>query len=460
MKVFKSSLLPRLILAFWVVSLAGIVIVSLLAGRASQLEFNRFANDTRYQGVVDKLGGYYQKTGSFSGAGYILEEAQNSGSGSKREFIVVDPDGNILLSLAQHIPPGLPSPDFIRFGFPIENNGHVIGYLIPMRPPRSPLDSGTENLQRINLNLVIGAIVALLIALIFGWLLARNIMRPLRDLNHVTQAIAHGDLEKTVRINSRDEIGALADSFNSMIGSLKRSRDLRREMTADIAHELRNPLSIILGHSEAISEGVLPATPETLEIIYDEAKHLSRLVEDLRTLSLSESGELHLERSPVKPEELLEHSSAAYAIRAAEKGITIRIDPGTEPLPLIDVDFERMNQVMSNLVDNALKHTASGGLIVLSAKHLEVEKKDRKIKIEMIELAVEDNGNGIQPADLPHIFDRFYRGSKTSPRIQDGSGLGLAISRALIELHGGSINAESEIGKGTRISIHLPMVIQ
>ena len=443
MAQLKRSLLLKLILAFWAVSLLGIVFMALLAGRVSQLEFTRFIRESRYQGLTDKLSAYYAQKGNFSGADYLLEEAKAAQTNDAREFLVVDTQGNILLSLTQHIPP--PSPDFVRFGYPIESNKTVVAYLLPMRPPRSPAENAVDNMKRLNQNLFIGLLAALLVALVFGWFVARTIIRPLRNLNEITRSIAQGDLEKTVSINSNDEIGTLANSFNQMIGSLRRSRDLRRQMTADIAHELRNPLSIIMGNAEALSEGVLPATPQTLDIIYDEAKHLSRLVDDLRTLSLSESGELHLQRSQATPGELLERCVTAYAIRAREHELTLRTEVA-DGLPQVDVDVERIQQVLANLVDNALKHTPQGGSIQLSAALL---------SNGVVELSVEDSGSGIAPEDLPFIFERFYRGVHKSGRILDGSGLGLAISRALVELHGGRITASSQVGKGTRIGIQL-----
>jgi two-component system, OmpR family, sensor histidine kinase BaeS len=217
-------------------------------------------------------------------------------------------------------------------------------------------------------------------------------------------------------------------------------------MTADIAHELRNPLSIILGHTEAMSEGVLPATAETLDIIYDEAKHLSRLVDDLRTLSLSESGELSLQRSLVNPVEILERSASANAVRAAEKGVTLQVEAAPD-LPSVNVDVERIGQVLANLLDNSLKHTPSGSSIRLSAV----------AAIDAVEISVQDSGSGIPPEDLPYVFDRFYRGKQTSGRVKDGSGLGLAISRALVELHQGQICVESGVGQGTTITVRLPV---
>ncbi|MCX6064300.1 MAG: ATP-binding protein [Chloroflexi bacterium] len=448
MMTIRRSILLKLILAFWVMSVSGIVIIALLAGRISSREFNRFANEAQYKDLIDNLVKYYGDNGNFTGAGALLETAsQKAQSGQAKEYLVIDQAGNILLSLVKRLPPGTPSPDLINLGFPITVGNKTVAYLIPMRPPKNMTEVAAENIHRINSSLLFGGIAVTVLALLFGWLMARNIIRPLRELNSATQSIAQGDLEKQVVISTRDEIGALAESFNAMTVSLKRSRDLRRQMTADIAHELRNPLSIILGHTEAMSEGVLPATPETLDIIYDEAKHLSRLVDDLRTISLSESGELSLQRSPVNPVAILERSASAYAVRAAEKGVTIRLEPVPD-LPLINVDVERIGQVLANLLDNSLKHTPSGGSIRLSANSSD----------NMVRLSIQDDGSGIPPADLPYVFDRFYRGKQTSSRVKDGSGLGLAISKALVELHQGQISVTSELGQGTTITIALPVL--
>jgi signal transduction histidine kinase len=443
----NRSILLKLILLFWAVSISGIVIIALLAGRVSSQEFNRFANEAEYRDLIDNLARYYGEHGNFSGAGYLLDEAQQKAqNGQAREFLVIDPKGNILLSLVERLPPGRPSPDLINFGFPITVKNDVVARLIPMRPPRSFSDIVGQNIQRINTALFLGVLAVTVLSLLFGWLMARNILHPLRELNAATQSIAQGDLEKQVTISTRDEIGELANSFNVMTASLKRSRDLRRQMTADIAHELRNPLSIILGNAEALSEGVLPANPQTLDIIYDEAKHLSRLVDDLRTLSLSESGELFLQKSLVNPAEIVERSASAYSMRAAEKGVVIQVETATD-LPSVNVDVERINQVLSNLLDNSLRHTPSGGSIRLSAA----------AAANGVDISVSDTGSGISPEDLPYVFDRFYRGKQAGNRIKEGSGLGLAISRALVELHQGQVSIQSEIGKGTTITIHLPV---
>jgi two-component system, OmpR family, sensor histidine kinase BaeS len=447
MPALNRSLLFKLSLAFWLVSISGIVIIALLAGRVSQQEFNRFVNEAQYQGLIDSLAKFYAEHQDFTGADYLLEAAQQKAqNGQAHEFIVVDPDGNVLLALVQRQAFVRPYPELINIGFPITVGSEVVARLIPIRPPRSPADTAVENLHRIYNNIFIGAVFATLFALLLGWVMARNIIRPLRELNTATEAIAQGDLEKQVAVSSRDEIGHLGQSFNTMTASLKRSRDLRRQMVADIAHELRNPLSIILGHAEALSEGVLPADPETLDIIYDETKHLSRLVDDLRTLSLSEAGELLLQRSPTAPKDILDRCAAAYAARAADKAVTLQSTCAVD-LPKVTVDTERIVQVIFNLLDNSLKHTPAGGSIWISAA----------AAAGAVEITVQDTGSGIPAEDQPFVFDRFYRGKQSTGRIQDGSGLGLAISRALIELHGGKISVSSAPGQGTTMTFSLPL---
>jgi signal transduction histidine kinase len=244
-------------------------------------------------------------------------------------------------------------------------------------------------------------------------------------------------------------LGELAASFNQMSADLTQSQELRRQMTADIAHELRTPLTVVLGHTEALSDGELPPDPETFEIIFDETKRLNRLVEDLRTLSLSDAGELHLNRSEIPPGDLLERAVAARKPEAKAKEIDLQIDI-TGGLPAVDVDADRMIQVLVNLLDNALRYTPAGGWINLSAKRFQ----------EGVAISVQDSGPGISPEDLEHLFERFYRGDKSRQREEGGSGLGLAIAKSLVESQGGNIKVESQPGEGARFIVELPVAIE
>ncbi|MBK5108223.1 MAG: HAMP domain-containing protein, partial [Anaerolineales bacterium] len=308
--------------------------------------------------------------------------------------------------------------------------------------PRVPLNA---QIRRLYSSLVLASVGAVLVSILLGVLLARTLTRSLRELTTATQKVARGDLEQQVPVRSKDELGELAASFNQMSSDLAKSRDLRRQMTADIAHELRTPLTVVLGHTEALSEGQLPPDPETFEIIYDETKRLNRLVEDLRTLSLSDAGELHLNQQRISPKELLERAAAARKQEAIVNQVQLQIEAG-ESLLEIFVDADRMKQVLVNLLDNALRYTPTGGEIKLAARSAEAG----------VEIMVKDTGPGIPQEDLDHLFERFYRGDKSRQREEGGSGLGLAIAKSLVEVQGGQIRVESKPGEGAAFIISLP----
>jgi signal transduction histidine kinase len=259
--------------------------------------------------------------------------------------------------------------------------------------------------------------------------------------------MARGELEQQVPVRAQDELGNLAASFNQMSLDLARANQSRRQMTADIAHDLRNPLTVVGGYIESLRDGVLKPSPERFATMAAEVEHLKHLVEDLRTLSLADAGELVIHCQPVPPRELMERLAKAYQPQAAQQKINLRLEAGTD-LPQIRIDPERMEQVLGNLVANALRYTPAGGQIRLTA----AEEQGG------IVLSVQDNGSGILPDVLPHIFERSYRGDPS--RSGDESGLGLAIARSIVELHGGRITAQSAgAGLGSRFSIMLPIDI-
>jgi signal transduction histidine kinase len=227
---------------------------------------------------------------------------------------------------------------------------------------------------------------------------------------------------------------------------LSQARQQRRQLTADIAHDLRTPLSLILGHAEAMRDGVLPADPETLAIVHDEAGRLARLVEDLRLLSLSEAGELPLNLSATDPQQMLLRATAVYQQAAEQQQISLTIEAAPD-LPPVRADGDRLAQVWDNLLANSLRHTPPGGQIRLRALAGEGE----------VIFQVADTGPGIEPAALPHIFERFYRADGARRREDGGSGLGLAIARSIVVAHNGRIWAESELGQGTTIYVALPV---
>lgn len=439
------SLVFKLVLAFFAVSLIGIAFMAVLAGRVTAREFGTFLNSQNQESIVAQLGEHYRHSGGWGGVENIFPGRNIPPSiGTARSFALVNPQGFVLIPtsrypLGQHL-----SANELEQGVLVLVDDQVVGILIPSPAKFSLSRFRAQTLKRINNALFLGVLGATGTSLVLGVILARTLTHTLRELKDATKAVARGDLTHRVPIRTQDELGELADSFNQMSDELVRSRDLRRQMTADIAHELRTPLSVILGHAEAMNEGVLEPSPETMDIIHDEAKTLSRLVEDLRTLSLSEAGELLLACRLVAPGELLARVATAYQPEAKQKNIDLHVETGDD-LPDINIDPDRMIQVLGNLLDNALRYTPEGGQIKLSARYAG----------EGVELSVQDSGPGIAPEELSHIFDRFFRGDKSRQRDEGGSGLGLAIAKSIVERHNGCIWAESDLGEGVTMVIRL-----
>jgi signal transduction histidine kinase len=235
----------------------------------------------------------------------------------------------------------------------------------------------------------------------------------------------------------------LAESFNQMSAELAHSTELRRRMTADIAHDLRSPLSVILGYTEALSDGKLEPTSEILRVMHTEARHLNHLIDDLKTLSLADAGELPLVLQNVSPGDLLQRAADSQRVLASQKGIHLETHLPAG-LPEIRVDVERMAQVLGNLTNNSLRYTPAGGKITLSAR----------AEAGRVHLAVSDTGAGISPEDLPFVFERSFRGDKARQQVEGSeSGLGLAIAKSLVEAQGGVISVTSQEGKGTTFTI-------
>jgi signal transduction histidine kinase len=330
-------------------------------------------------------------------------------------------------------------------GVPISEDGKVIGVLVPIAMPFEGKPREVEFIERTNLTLIYGALIGSVIALLLGVFLSRTLTRPIRELTRATQAVSEGDLSQQVPIRSKDELGELAQAFNRMSSELLRSVNARKQMTADIAHELRTPLSLILGHAEAVHDGVLPPTRENFEIIREEATRLEHLVNDLRILSLADAGELSMSLQTLEPQRIIHEVASLYQHQAQQKNISLEVDIAPH-LPTIEVDPGRMTQVLTNILDNALRHTPEGGQIVLAAK----------VSEGRVELSVQDSGPGLKEADLARIFERFYRADPSRQRDDGGSGLGLAIAKSIVQAHGGQLSAESEAGTGLRVIITLP----
>jgi signal transduction histidine kinase len=299
--------------------------------------------------------------------------------------------------------------------------------------------------------------IAVVLALALRWVgtrAARRITSPLSEVMKAADALAEGDLAARVPVGGNGEFRDFILSFNRMAQALETANRHRRELLADVAHELRTPLTIIQGNLEGLRDGVYEATPEHLDLVLDETHKFSRLVDDLRLLTLVEAGQLPLDAQTLDVPQLLADVRDAFDCQASEGGIALTVDT-KDTLPPLYADPQRLGQVLGNLVANALRHTPPGGEVSLGAAAV----APGAAAPTGLLLWVADNGEGIPAEDLPRIFDRFWRGDPARSHGQGaGSGLGLAIAKGLVEANGGRIWAESQIEEGTTVSCLFPVM--
>jgi two-component system sensor histidine kinase BaeS len=293
-------------------------------------------------------------------------------------------------------------------------------------------------------------IAAVLLVLVGFVLVVRSLFRgvrwtaaPVGDLIEASGRVESGELDVQVPERGMREVRALTRAFNAMSARLSATERERRRLLAEVSHELRTPLTVIQGNVEAMIDGVYPADREHLERIQSETRQLERLIEDLRTLSLAETGQLPLQREPTDVDALARDVATAFEPEFIAAGVDLVIDVPTD-LPEIEVDARRIRQVISNLVANALRHTPKGGRVTVSASATDATG---------IELTVADTGVGMSPDSVEHAFERFWRSGESA-----GAGLGLAIVKDLVEAHGGTVSIESQQGHGTMVTIRLATV--
>lgn len=452
------SLTQKLTLAFLFIGLIGAALVAIFVSVRTQREFDQFVVDRYQQDIVDQLAEYYETNGSWAGlSGINLQLTRPNDDKSPPKYsrapvALVDAANVVVLESHDYRLGQRLNRTQLHNALPVKVDGELVGQvLIDTRDgvdQRDQISPEQDFLGRVNQAILYSALGATVLALILGVLLARAISRPVKELTEATHRVADGELGLQVPVRTRDELGDLTNSFNRMSADLATANQLRRQMTADIAHELRTPLSVILGYTEALVDGKLPGKPAIYEAMYGEAKLLNHLIDDLRTLSLADAGELSLNRGLVFPNEIVERTAASHAALAAQRGISLQTNIAPN-LPLIQVDRERMAQVLANLVTNALRYTPEGGAVTLSAQQAG----------DQVQLQVSDTGPGIAADHSPFVFQRFYR-ADASRSANGESGLGLAIAKSLIEAHGGTIRVDSIVGRGATFTIMLPVAAE
>jgi signal transduction histidine kinase len=485
----RNSLIFKLMGAFLLVVALGAIIIFWLTSRATQNAFNLYA--TRNGQALAKrlspiLAEYYSTNMSWQGVDTFLQsqlssiaatitpgngkgqgqgfgQGQDAGTGRQagiwgalgQRMILANGQGIVVSDTAGELSGQSLTITQLENGATVMVNDTQVGTILV-----TPNDFASSNtpagqfLTSVNKSIILSVVFASVIALLLGAILFFEITAPLRQLNKAASAIAQGDLSQRVTIRSHDELGELSQTFNQMAESLDRNETQRQHLMADIAHELRTPITVIQANLEAMLDEVLPLDVEQVAALHDETLLLSRLVGDLRLLSQAEAGVLKLERQETEIGSLIQRVMEKIKVQAQQNGITMEIEI-QDNLPRIWIDADRITQVLNNLIGNALRYTPRDGKIIVSATKFPDSEGN-------IQICVTDTGSGIDPEALPFVFDRFYRADLSRARNSGGSGLGLAIVKQLIEAHGGKVEAVSPVfssadkqGYGTRITITL-----
>lgn len=446
MRNWFASLQFRLILAFTLVLALAFSSVNFYVGITAQREAERFEQrreEAREARAAQAVSRFYSPEGGWVELQPALERA---GPLSGGRLIVRDVTGQVVGDSS----PGFARPKGAAGRFiPVEVGGREVGSVQLSDTDvgntiREPVVSRLAS--AVNRSLFWSGLLAIGGGMLLIGLLSRRILAPVQSLTAAAQQLGKGDLTQRVSDEAPGEIGQLARTFNAMAENLEEAEKQRRSLVADVAHELRTPLSNVQGYLEALKDGVLQPDDKTIDTIYQQVVHVVQLVEDLRILAMAESGTLRLHRESGSIEELLRQAVDAFRPRAEAKGVDLSV--GVQPeLPDVPMDRTRIAQVVANLLENAIFHTPEGGLVAVSARNSN----------SVLTVAVSDTGPGISSQDMDLVFERFYRVDPSRTRSTGGTGLGLTIAKQLIEAHGGSIGVESAVDQGSSFYFNLPL---
>jgi signal transduction histidine kinase len=453
----------KVMLAFGCVVLASLLAMSVLATRAAAREVRGFMFRGRLTDdalLAEDLAVYYRQHGSWDGVAPLLSEPTawrrmmgavglRAGGGGPGEHMagemmadvsLADPRGRIL---AGALPQGRRlTPSELSEGTPITVGPLVVGVLVSSLSESS---IGETLIGQLTRGTWFVAGLTALAAVVAGGILVTGLLRPVRELTEASRALAAGDLSRRVPVRSQDEVGELSAAFNQMAENLQRAEQSRRDLTADIAHELRNPLAVLQANVEALADGIYPAEAASFAPVLDQTRLLNRLIEDLRTLALADGGQLRLDRVPTGLLALVRRVIDGYAQQADAVGVTLELN-GDEASA--EVDPMRIEQVLGNLLSNAIRHTGHGRAVRV--------RVGRRASDGWAFVAVADEGEGIPAESLGRVFDRFYRADESRARSEGGTGLGLAIARRLVELQGGEVRAVNLPQRGAEFTIAFP----
>ena len=435
----------RLLVAFSLVILVTIGVVSVFVGRSAAREIQmheRRAEETRVARAAAWLTQTFVQRQGWTDIQPFVEQL---GEVYGQRVVLSDSSGTVVADSEKSFLGRPEDPRWRPSAMPLRRGTALVGTLY-VNPELAGLSVPVQGLvASVNRFLLIGGLLAVALALALTFWLSRRISAPVHAMTKAVRRLGQGDFAQRVNVRGNDEVAELGRSFNSMAQGLEQAEQLRRNMGSDAAHELRTPLSNISGYLEAIKDGVAQPDSETIQSLHEEAVLMGKLVNDLQELTLADAGELILSRRPEDIADTIRKAISAMQPKIDLGGLSVHLNVPAGRLSC-DIDSQRIGQVLRNLLANALTHTPDGGSITVSARE----------SGNQVEVIVSDTGEGIPPGDLPHVFDRFYRVDRSRTRDTGGSGLGLTIVKRLVEAHGGTIQVQSEPGKGSRFTFTLP----
>ncbi|HWP95697.1 MAG TPA: ATP-binding protein [Syntrophomonadaceae bacterium] len=449
------SLAKKMALVLVFVALSSTLLTALSGVYAARQLFARYLNENssmQAKNWADAFSAYYQKNGSFSGIENQVEPLPRGkgygrmlGGGGNSRVMLVGLDNTVVFDSAGQLTGQSVDRDQVATGAPVKVDAKTVGIVITSRPGMGGLGSlESEFVDSLTLYSLLIGLAAGILALLMGVILIRPISQMIYRLSQATHRIAQGELDISVPVEGGGELRQLAEDFNTMAESLKKTETMRRNLTADIAHELRTPLTILRANLESLQSGATTSASETIASLHDEVIRMGKLIKDMETLALAESGHLTLHRKKTGFEVVLERLAPVFMdIEARHFVLKKRLD---QRLPEVDIDEDRILQVMLNLISNAISHSPPGGEITIQAEK----------EIGFLRISVIDQGMGISEEQLPFVFERFFRADNARSRKEGGMGLGLAIARTFVEAHGGKIWAESQIGQGSTFTFTCP----
>jgi signal transduction histidine kinase len=443
-RLIRRRLFRLLIQAFGiVVSLTVVLLIGLLLALAGVI-----TNPTSgfRLPITRELEAYYLGHGSWDGVDQLVSHSGQPPNepADWRDVVLLDTNSRVVLDTAGGTRVGQILPDdSAGRRVPLTVNGQTAGYIIFGRGTWHELRAF---LPGIILPTLFISFFTGVLTLLIGVLLTRRVVMPLGDVIAAAQAVAAGDLTARAEVGGPGDLRTLSDNFNRMAGALQASDRQRRELLADIAHELRTPLTIIRGKLEGILDGIYPADASHVAPVLEETYVLERLVEDLRLLTLAETRQLHFDRQPLDLGDLAHRTAGLFEAEAAEREIALSVS--AEPdLPLVQADSQRVGQVLGNLLSNALRFANAGDQVTIRVQNAP----------SGVVVTVADTGPGVPEAELPRLFDRFWRSERSRTRAAGGAGLGLAIARQLVEAQSGTIKAANQPTGGLQVSFVLPI---